>query len=63
MSTRARSRRSPAGAVLVFLVVFGAVWTALTIWTAMYGNAACMVAALTAWWTVRHAHPLAWRRR
>ncbi|MBG6091214.1 hypothetical protein [Actinomadura viridis] len=60
MSARTRSRRSPARAVLAFLVVFLALWAALTTWTAMYGNAACMAAALTAWWVAR---PFARRRR
>lgn len=65
MTARAggRARRTRAGAVLVFLVVFVTVWAALTVWTAMYGNAACMVAALTAWWSVRHVRPFVRRRR
>jgi dolichol kinase len=62
VSARTRARRSLAGAVLLFLLVFLVVWAALTMWTAMYGNAACMVAALTAWAAVR-SRPFARRRR
>ncbi len=65
MTARAgvRARRSRAGSVLVFLIVFATVWAALASWTAMYSNAACLVAALTGWWVARHVRPFVCRRR
>jgi hypothetical protein len=51
-------------AALVFVVVFVTVWAALTCWTAMYGNAVCMVAALAAWWAAyRYLRPFVRRGR
>jgi hypothetical protein len=46
------------------VVVFVTVWASLTCWTAMYGNAVCMVAALAAWWAAyRYLRPFVRRGR
>jgi hypothetical protein len=64
VTARERRPRPLAKTVLVFLVVFVTVWAALVCWTSMYANAACMVAALTAWWAAyRYLRPFVRRRR
>ncbi|WP_242903696.1 hypothetical protein [Actinomadura terrae] len=66
MSARTKypTRRSLSAAVLLFMVVFLAVWTALTVWTGMYGDAKCLVSALAAGWAAhRFRRPFTERGR